>query len=368
MKRLAIFCDGTWNRADQEREDEACPTNVVKLALRVLPSASGVTQVTYYDSGVGTGNFWDRFVGGAFGLGLEQNLLEAYRFVMHNYEPGDALYLFGFSRGAYTARSLAGMIRKCGILKRSSASFYKRAMELYRNGEHPDNFEPASFRKNHCVHEGERIPIEFIGVWDTVGSLGIPLRGLRWITAARHRFHDVELSRSVKHARHALAIDEHRAPFEATRWAYKAASESDVRQVWFAGVHSDIGGGLARGSNPADGWGLSDITLEWMSQEAEAQGLALGAPAFPLHPNPLGSLFSSKVGLYRLTPGIERAIGLAATAQKQPTEHTEMPDPTQSVHPSVLERWDADRGYRPANLRAYFRRSGDRRGEADDSE
>src|SRR5690606_17210148 len=118
MKRLVICCDGTWNRADQEEDDIPCPTNVVKIAFRIAKRDGDIPQLVYYDEGVGTGNSLDRVTGGAFGRGLEENIHQAYRFLIANYEPGDEIFLFGFSRGAFTARSLGGMIRKCGILGR----------------------------------------------------------------------------------------------------------------------------------------------------------------------------------------------------------------------------------------------------------
>lgn len=361
VKRIAIFCDGTWNRADQEHDGVPCPTNVVKLALRIMPQADGVRQVTYYAQGVGTGNWLDRFSGGAFGDGLTDNLFAAYRFLMLNYEPGDALYFFGFSRGAFTARSLVGMIKKCGILKRASAMKYRDAVELYRDESHPTHVAPTKFRTNHCVVGNEPIPIEFVGVWDTVGALGIPLRGLRFLTAHKHKFHDVELSGTVRNAYHALAIEERRGPFDAARWAYVPKAGQTVKQVWFAGVHSDVGGGYSPHS-PRDGWGLSDVSLVWMSERAQSAGLVLGEPAFPVNPNPFADKHESRRGLYWFTRPQPRIIGMAATPEAQPTAATTQEDPTQSLHPSVYERWDARADFRPENLRAYFKRTGDPRG------
>src|SRR5919112_1185335 len=118
MKRLILCCDGTWNTADQQKDGEACPSNVVRLAYRIAKRDGDIPQITFYDQGVGTGNWVDRLSGGAFGNGLEDNIHDAYRFLVGNYESGDEIYLFGFSRGAFTARSIVGMIRKCGILRR----------------------------------------------------------------------------------------------------------------------------------------------------------------------------------------------------------------------------------------------------------
>jgi uncharacterized protein (DUF2235 family) len=331
MKRLVLCCDGTWNSADQERNGTPCPTNVVKLGYRVAKSAGGTAQVVYYDQGVGTGNFIDRVSGGAFGDGLEENIHDAYRFLVANYEPGDEIYLFGFSRGAFTARSIGGMIRKCGILERSAVRYYRDAIELYRSDEHPDDAKPRKFRQSCSVVEDAPIPIRMIGVWDTVGALGIPLRGLRWLTRKDHQFHDTELSGSVQVACHALAIDEHRAPFAPTLWDYKPKRGQQVEQAWFCGSHSDVGGGYAE-------TGLSDIALEWMIGKASAAGLAFDAEAlaaYPLKPDPLAAIHDSKTGLYRLTRGIDRRIGN---------------DPTQSVHDSVRARWRSLGDYRPAPL------------------
>jgi uncharacterized protein (DUF2235 family) len=344
MKKLVICCDGTWNRADQERDGVPCPTNVVKLAYRVAKrDPDGIPQVIHYDHGVGTGNALDRFSGGAFGRGLEENIHGAYRFLVANYEEGDRLYLFGFSRGAFTARSLAGMIRNCGILRRRSVRHYTDALRLYRDGtRRPDHPDSMAFRSSHSVCGGEDVEIELIGVWDTVGSLGIPLRGLRGLTRRRHQFHDTQLSGTVRHAFHALAIDERRAPFEPTLWDYKPKPDQTVEQVWFCGVHSDVGGGYPDS-------GLSDIALDWMIGRAAAHGLHFDPPATqanPLDPRPLATLHDSRRGVYRLTPGIDRPIRI---------------DPTQSIHPSVLQRWDADPGYRPPALRAHLRAIGDPR-------
>jgi uncharacterized protein (DUF2235 family) len=351
MKRIVLCCDGTWNSADQARNGVPCPTNVVKLGFRIAKQAENgqIPQVVYYDEGVGTGNSLDRLSGGALGRGLEENIYEAFRFLIANYEPGDELYLFGFSRGAFTARSIVGMIRKCGILSRKSVRRYRDALSLYRDDSHPNAEEPSKFRRDHCVCAGDNINVKFIGVWDTVGSLGIPLRGLRSLTRKKYQFHDTELSGVVEHAYHALAIDERRAPFEPTLWHYQPKPGQTVEQVWFCGAHSDVGGGYAS-------TGLSDIALEWMIEKARGTGLEFDQTAtasYPLSPNPLDELHNSKSGLYRVTIGIDRPIGTSSDKNK--------PDPTQSLHSSVLQRWDNDASYRPPALLDYFRRTGDSR-------
>jgi uncharacterized protein (DUF2235 family) len=361
MKRLVVCCDGTWNRADQQSGDRPTPTNVVKLAYRVAKRDGDIAQVLSYDQGVGTGNSLDRLLGGAFGAGLADNIFDAYRFLMANYEPEDELYLLGFSRGAYTARSLAGMIRKCGILARASVGRYVEALALYRDPDtHPDDPRPVTFREQHSLCRGEGIPITFLGVWDTVGALGIPIRGLRWLTRREHQFHDAELSGSVRRACQALAIDERRGPFEPSLWSYVPKQDQTVEQVWFPGVHSDVGGGYAEVD-------LSDIALDWMIGKARAAGLAFGDglwSANPLAPKPAGVLHDSKRGLYRLSPGQDRPIGLVPPGPGGSVDAATPLDPRQSLHASVRERWDADARYRPPALREYFRRTGDARAQA----
>ncbi|HWM90933.1 MAG TPA: DUF2235 domain-containing protein [Thermoanaerobaculia bacterium] len=350
MKRLIVCCDGTWNRADQEKDDVPCPTNVLKIAYRIAKRDGATPQITYYDQGVGTGNVVDRYSGGAFGEGLEDNILDGYRFLVANYEEGDEIFLFGFSRGAYTARSLGGMMRKCGILRRDAVKSYRAAINLYHDsGVGPDHASALDFRKKNSVVGEKNIEIQCIGIWDTVGSLGIPLRGLRALTRGKHQFHDTELSGSVKNAFHALAIDEHRAPFEPTLWDFVPKPPQRIEQAWFCGAHSDVGGGYPE-------TGLSDYALQWMMDRTAEAGLVFDKAvmqALPLKPSSSQEIHNSKNGLYRVTPGIDRPIGLTKKGQA---------DPTQSVHDSVRAKWDGYPKYRPGPLKDYFKRSGDPRG------
>lgn len=362
MKRLVICCDGTWNRADQDRGKVPCPTNVVKLAYRVAKrDLQGIPQVICYDQGVGTGSFLDRISGGALGKGLEENIHDAYRFLIANYEQGDEIFMFGFSRGAFTARSLGGMVRNCGILRRDAVAQYRNALELYRDEEHhPDHPYSIEFRARYGIGGTATVPIRCIGVWDTVGALGIPVRGLRGLTRKDYQFHDTELSGSVQYAFHALAIDERRAPFEPTLWAYEPKPPQVVEQTWFCGVHSDVGGGYPE-------TGLSDLALEWMIGKAQGAGLAFDTAtqaALPTRGDARGKLHNSKTGLYRLTPGSDRVIGRSLLRRRDDDDGEEAvarADPTQSLHESVLERWDSDPSYRPKPLRDFFARTGDPR-------
>ena len=192
MKRIVICADGTWNRPDQ-----TAPTNVVKFARAVAPSdRDGTPQVVFYDLGVGTGNVWDRITGGAFGKEVEQNIADGYRFLVHNYAEGDAIHLIGFSRGAFTVRSLAGLLRNVGLLQTVHSDRFPEAYAMYRSPDRPDSPEAEAFRAAYS----RVVRIHFLGVWDTVGALGIPITGLQRITRSRHQFHDLRLSRSVANA------------------------------------------------------------------------------------------------------------------------------------------------------------------------
>jgi len=274
-KRLIICCDGTWNKPDQQQDGVPTPTNVTKVALAAAPQdAAGNPQMVFYDKGVGT-DWYSKLIGGAFGAGLSKNIQDAYRFLIANYEPNDFLYLFGFSRGAYTARSLAGLIRNSGLLRREFSGKVEDAYTLYRRRDdksHPTDTEATLFRRSFCNEPR----IHFLGVWDTVGALGIPLDGpLRFINKA-WQFHDVKLSRSVDHAYHALAIDEKRKAFAPTLWEQQENAGAQVlEQVWFAGVHSNVGGGYPKR-------GLSDLALLWMLRKAEACDLRFDLARIPV--------------------------------------------------------------------------------------
>jgi hypothetical protein len=264
MKRLVLCCDGTWNRPDNEHV-----TNIEKIARSVENSLSrtdGVQQLVLYLSGVGAGSYQvDRLLGGAFGFGLFNNVLSGYRFLAQNYEPGDEIYVFGFSRGAYTARSIVGMVRRVGLVTREALVHGKlrEAVDIYRAdwSEDATKDKAKAFKELNCHPE---VPVRFLGVFDTVGALGVPGAWRR-----RHQFHNVLLSRSVHCARQALSIDDRRLKFEPALWEVDGDFGADsplVRQVWFEGVHSDVGGGYKES-------GLSDTTLLWMATEAHECGL-----------------------------------------------------------------------------------------------
>lgn len=277
-KRIVICADGTWNVPEQRDHIGPSATNVAKFAAAVAPGdATGKTQVVYYHRGVGVrGSLFERLSGFAVGAGLSANIEDTYLFLVNNYQPGDDLFLLGFSRGAYTVRSLAGLIRNSGILKQEFLSRYRAAYELYRArdpGTHPRAPAATEFRDRYAWPDAT---IRFVGVWDTVGALGIPIPALRFWNKSRYEFHDVALSTRVEHAYHALAIDERRQPYLPTLWAkQKDAPASQVlEQAWFPGTHCDVGGGYSR-------TGLSDGALTWLCERASRAGLAIEMSRIP---------------------------------------------------------------------------------------
>src|SRR6266498_1352423 len=300
-KRLILCCDGTWNTAEQKS-----PTNVTKLYNALArEDAAGNEQRPFYHVGVGVKPS-ERLRGGTFGFGLSRNVKDTYRFIVENFEPDDELFFFGFSRGAFTARSTAGLVRNAGILRRECADRLDEAYGLYRDRtSHPRGTESQLFRRSYS-HETR---IRFIGVWDTVGALGIPLNGLRWVNAFNRRwqFHDTDLSTTVDAAFQALAIDEKRRPFEPAVWRQQEdAQHQRLEQVWFAGVHCDVGGGYPDAA-------LADIALVWIADRARSCGLGLRPDAFPsvvpagatnevvvVGPDAMGELHESRTAFYRL--------------------------------------------------------------------
>ena len=341
MKRIAIFCDGTWNTPDKSENGKHCQTNVVKMANALCPaSTDGVAQLLYYDMGIGSeGDLIKKVYDGATGTGISNKILQAYRFIINNYEPGDELFLFGFSRGAFTVRSLSGLIRNSGILKIENSDQVQRAYRIYHSRKpefQPREVEATLFRKTFAVEETTMI--KFIGVWDTVGALGNPLY-LHGFLSRRNEFHDTELSTRISNAFHALAIDEKRNDFEATLWHQQPNSKDQVlEQVWFPGVHSDVGGGY-----PENETGLSDIALKWMLEKAQSYNLNFDIIA--MNPDPMAMMHETYKGFYTFQNKLFRPIGLIYPKKGNTNE---------LIHPAVVERYKNDKEYRPKNLVDYF--------------
>jgi uncharacterized protein (DUF2235 family) len=356
MKRLVVCCDGTWNRPDQVNKGVAAPTNVAKFALALADrDEDGNEQVLHYEAGVGTRRY-ERLLGGGLGVGLSRNVRACYRFLVEHYEPGDQLYFLGFSRGAFTARSTVGLVRNSGILRREHRHRVKEAYRLYRDprrDSEPAGIAAELFRRSFS-HPLE--PIRFVGVWDTVGALGIPIDGFRPPLLSRlWTFHDPKLSSLVTNAFHAIAIDERRRPFRPTLWVRQPGTEHQtLEQAWFAGVHCDVGGGY---KDPS----LAELPLLWMADRARRCDLAfkpdhlvpdrhaVDSPerriGVNLAPDPMGELHESRTLFYRLLPGYDRRLsgddgaevdgGLLASSARE--RHTHDP----RYRPPGLDEWIA---------------------------
>ena len=363
-KRLALFLDGTWNTVESA-------TNVSKLHDNVAARGGGIEQLAYYDPGVGTGRFqWLR--GGALGYGLSDNVVQAYHWLKDHYQNGDEIYIFGFSRGAYTARSLAGLIAKCGLLRSTAAidaetlfARYQRSAEMrpiYTLAYEADHGGRLTDEEAALLEASRRVPIMMIAVWDTVGSLGIPFGNIPGLSRRRFRFHHTRLSNLFAHAYHALAIDEHRAPFAPSLWTRFSPkvptppspgpqSTPIVEQRWFIGAHADVGGG-----NPTH---LPSAPMHWIAQKAEQAGLAfdplppIGASDYlaPITDSYHGFMF----GIYRrLKARFYRTIGASRVEKRKGFVDTV----NETIDASVFRRLREDPGYRPQALANWAQRRG----------
>ena len=333
MKRIIVCCDGTWN--DEEAGGEV--TNVVRMSRAVLPldnrSPEPIHQVVYYHPGVGTGNRLDKLLGGGLGAGLSHNVQECYAFIADNFVPGDEIFLFGFSRGAYTARSIAGLIGWSGMLRKADMDEFQVLWHGYKARNLPDPIDVLPrFPARHEV-----VPIKCVGVWDTVGALGIPGAGHVFTDVKNlYQFHDTDLGPRVENAFHALALDETRKDFEPTLWIQTPAGKAVgqvLRQVWFPGAHSNIGGGYPE-------HGLSDVALAWMAAQVEPM-LALDTEYVSTRQDrrdewAMGRLYDSATGLIWST--LPRESRRPFTKQPQADTH-------EALHPSALGR--AEKGAQP---------------------
>ena len=323
MKRLVVCCDGTWKDAD----NGTGYTNVSRLAWAIQPADrrgdKDIAQIVFYQSGVGSeGDIIGKLGGGGLGLGLGRNVRDAYSFICNNYAAGDEIFLFGFSRGAYTARSVGGLIGYAGLLGKADLDRFNNLWAGYRlrdKGAHDDARDKFADR-----HRGVRV--RCIGVFDTVGSLGIPGH-LGKLFTNFYAFHDTGLGEHVDFAFHALALDERRKDFLPTLWQQDPAAREKgqvLKQVWFAGVHSNVGGGYKE-------HGLSDVTMAWMASEIDPL-LALDFDYLKgrrdLRSNwSLGRITDSADGIWKGRP----------TTTRTPLAENRG-GTNESVHASVLER------------------------------
>ncbi len=331
-KRIVICADGTWNRPEEDLNKDF-PTNVLRLARAIKPIGSdGVPEQVFYDWGVGS--YYNQVVGGATGKGLHKNIMDDYRYIVQNYKPGDEIYLFGFSRGAYTIRCLCGLINNCGILKRPDAALIQTAFTLYKKPgavNAPAGQNSVDFRNAHA-HPSRKV--RFVGVWDTVGAMGIP-KSFLGLFDDKDEFYDTKIGPNVEIARHAMAIDEHREDFAPTIW--QPRPNMDLKQVWFAGAHSNVGGSY---KPDQDGSLTSDTPLAWMLREAKDLTIEPHVKQ-RLKEKATAKLHNSRRSFYRVRGKIFREI-----------DHDQG---DVLIHESVKNRWDAlGKGYRPKNLKAYI--------------
>jgi len=301
MKRLIVAYDGTWNNPDQEDNGAPTPTNVFKMHNAMADvGADGVKQLKYYHPGVGgeKQGIVSAVLGGALGVGISRHIKSGYHWLANNYEEGDEIYLYGFSRGAFTTRSLGGMLGR-GLLDLrhiASKEAWVRVDRAFDQGYRIQGSSVEQWADDGWIFFNSRkpTPIHFVGVWDTVGALGVPddLELLNILDDKKAwEFFDTSLGPNVAHARHAIAIDEIRASFTPTLWS-NAVDHTDAKEVWFPGVHSDVGGGYADTD-------LSHGALKWMIGQSQGVGLAIRDGVLDsIASNPLGKMHNSYKGLF----------------------------------------------------------------------
>jgi uncharacterized protein (DUF2235 family) len=271
MKTILICLDGTWNKSGATAAPTS--TNVFRLYENAIKHKSP-RQIAFYNAGVGT-RFFEKIRGGLFGYGLYEQIKDGYQQIMESYQPGDQVIISGFSRGAFSARCLASFVAACGVLYQHRKSLFSlgeqrtvdHLWDLYKNRQS----DPAALR-NFCsqnCHPPTDTMVGAVAVWDTVGALGVPweIFGASRIAnkAQEHEnerlgFLDLKLSPRIARAYHAVALDEQRVPFQPTLWDDPRVATKEILQVWFAGAHSNVGGGFADR-------GLSDISLDWMIRQ-----------------------------------------------------------------------------------------------------
>jgi uncharacterized protein (DUF2235 family) len=349
MSRNIVVClDGTNNKFNREN------TNVVKLYALLDRKTSD--QIAYYQPGIGTmfpPGSWGRirkwFIARldlAIAWLLEDHVCAAYRFLMRYYEEGDRIYIFGFSRGAYEARVLAAMLNKTGLLGKGNEELVPFAWDIFGR-----KYGDRTYEGFHSTF-GRTVKIHFLGLWDTVSSVG-------WAWNAKH-FQFTADNHAVETVRHAVALDERRTYFVQNLWRPRDESKVDMLQVWYPGVHCDVGGGY-----PESESGLSKVTLQWMVGQAEAKELKFSATAlaetFP--PQAEGAAATADVlpmkheslkGLWWIPELIPRHLkdphGILPPRWLIPLGHARVLDPGANIHSSVFERQKKDPTYRPSNI------------------
>ncbi len=377
-KRLIACCDGTWLDSTMGLMNKKIPipSNVTRISHAIkAKSSDGIPQIVFYQPGVGTeGGFISKAVGGATGEGLSGNIRETYSFLAQNYSNGDEIFLLGFSRGAFTARSVAGLIGNAGLLTKSGLPDLAEVFKDFQHRRNP-NYVPANpdipfprkpsasdpMYRETLEREGLTrlgINIKVIGVWDTVGALGIPRVG--WLsrfglqdqTTKEYRFYDTSLSSCIENAYQALALDENRTAFSPAVWEKPQGNTTNLRQVWFPGVHSNIGGGYPD-------QGMANITLAWMMSQLtpfidfDPDYILDAYDETKLHyketeqkPRPwsFGKIYNSLKGVYLLDGPTTRTPGMYCRIDPNTGQATSKPlrQTNEYIHPSARTRLELD--------------------------
>jgi uncharacterized protein (DUF2235 family) len=360
QKRLAIFLDGTWNAVDNN-------TNVWRMKALCAPtSRDGKPQLIYYEIGV------NGFYGGVFGKGLDENIRLAYEWLIENYNDGDEIFIFGFSRGAYTARSLAGLIAKLGILKPGSPIGVAQLYERYKRSDEQTIWElheqqdagklnDFTLEERWMLKYSQPAKIKVVAVWDTVGSLGIPAFSIEGISRSTFGFLQTGLRIHIEHGYHALAIDEHRGDFAPTLWDVRRSNDpnavhaaprsiTSVEQRWFVGAHANVGGGYNSDL-------LAQIPLRWIMKKASTHGLT-----FRNDVDIDGDVLTAPItdsfkdfgkGVYsKFLKPLFRPIGEDPEVRDDGT-HANV---NETIDRSVFDRWRTLPDYRPPNLSEWASR------------
>ena len=362
QKRLVVFLDGTWNSVD---------SNTSVWRMRALCAAKskkdGRPQLVYYEVGV------NGFLGGVFGQGLDENIRLAYEWLVENYNDGDEIFIFGFSRGAFTARSLAGLVALEGVLKAGSPVGLTELFTRYKKGNSVDSIwtlkdKEASGdigkmtpQEKWLLKYSQSTKVKVVGVWDTVGSVGVAAGNIPGISRSQFDYLQTGLFIPIENGYHAIAIDEHRSDFTPTLWTVRHPKDpnavtppprqlSNVEQRWFVGAHANVGGGY-------EGDLLAQAPLRWMMQKAALHGLSFRSEVAldgdTLKAPIANSYMSFGDGVYAIfSQPIYRPIGPEPDVRENGT-HTNV---NETIDASVFERWRADPTYRPRNLVEWAQR------------
>lgn len=362
MKRLAMFLDGTWNVVSDN-------TNVWRFrSLIAQKSSDGAEQRAYYSTGLGT-KFGERIRGGMFGRGIDTAITSAYEWMIDNYEPGDEIFIFGFSRGAYTARSLSGFASKCGLLQRGAPLGVNQLYCRYRHIEATtlrelqrqqaeEGRRDFTLEENWMLRYSRAVPIKFIGIFDTVGALGVPFPIVRELIGAAYPFLNTGLRRNNEYAFHALAIDEHRKAFSPALWTNKGATGVAPRPIekteqrWFVGAHANVGGGCFNDR-------LAQLPFKWIERKATALGLAF-IDAFPVEADAVISDITDSFrqfmkgfySMFRLGSRFHREIGIAPKREGPGVKNI-----NETIDASVFNRWLSDPNYRPPSISRWAKKA-----------